>query len=224
MHDALTACRMWRPAVCLLLVALLPACTPASLGAFRTLAAVLPATGSSISREAVEASPYFQVEAVTGDSHAVLQLERVSGHYQYWVSAEQESLVIADGLIRRTTGLPENLGQTRFIGADPFAAGLHTITADVRSERELDIGTDRLGIRAGSLLHVAGTEPVQILGETRPLLRIDETVRAPAIGFSATNHYWIDPDDGFVWKSTQTPLPGFTVTLTALRPYRGDGS
>jgi hypothetical protein len=64
-------------------------------------------------------------------------------------------------------------------------------------------------------------ETVDILGTPRPLLRIDEHVRSAALGFEADNRYWVDPADGFVWKSRQTIPGGLTLTLTELRAYRG---
>jgi hypothetical protein len=67
----------------------------------------------------------------------------------------------------------------------------------------------------------AGTTRIAILGQARTVLRVDEQLDAPVADYRATNHYWVDPDDGFVWKSEQQIAPGLTITLVQLRPYRG---
>jgi hypothetical protein len=43
---------------------------------------------------------------------------------------------------------------------------------------------------------------------------------APAAGFAGVNHYWVDPADGFIWKSHQFVAPGLPLDLVQLRPYR----
>jgi len=77
-------------------------------------------------------------------------------------------------------------------------------------------------VTATSTLVPDGLREVTILGRAHRLLLVEEHIQAPAIGFAATNRYWVDPSDGFVWKSRQTIPGGETVTLTQLRPYRGE--
>jgi len=52
------------------------------------------------------------------------------------------------------------------------------------------------------------------------LLRIDEQVDAPTLNFRATNHYWVDPQDGFIWRSEQHLTPRLALKIVQLRPDR----
>jgi hypothetical protein len=129
-----------------------------------------------------------------------------------------------DGLVVRTTGFGDNLAGTR-LGADsPFHAGLHKLADGQRSERWIDLASGyRLGIPVQSSFHKVGLERVSILERDYDLLRVDEDIRAPLLGLSATNKYWVDPKDGFVMQSLQQVTPDLQVAITQLRPYRGAG-
>jgi hypothetical protein len=63
-------------------------------------------------------------------------------------------------------------------------------------------------------------EDVEILGTVHRLRRIDERLSAPGLGIHMTNRYWVDPADGFIWKSRQYVTPDFPLELIQLRPYR----
>ena len=203
----------------MLITCLLGACSSAWRGTADTLKAALSNPElPDISREAVLERPYFQILTQTHDNQALLILTRVNGSYQYWQSSAGETLILANGLIMRTTRLTSNLDQTHFIGADPFAEGLQHIDHDISTTREIDLDQYRYGIKIHSTFHFHDNEKLTIIGETHEVKRIDEIISAPAIGLSATNHYWVD-DQGAIWKSTQTLWPGFTVTITQLRPY-----
>ena len=75
-------------------------------------------------------------------------------------------------------------------------------------------------IAATAQLEPKGVENVEILGQVRQLRRYDEHVRAERAHFDVTNRYWVDPVDGFIWKSRQHVAPGQTLELIQLRPYR----
>ena len=60
------------------------------------------------------------------------------------------------------------------------------------------------------------------LGVPHHVDMVVEQLSAPEARYQATNRYWVDPTDGFVWKSEQQVLPGVRMTLVQLRPYRGD--
>jgi hypothetical protein len=79
----------------------------------------------------------------------------------------------------------------------------------------------RYGVIVDARLVPAGRTEITILGTPHTVLRVDEQLSAPAAGYHATNHYWVDPRNGYVWKSEQHVTPQLTLTLTALRPYLG---
>jgi hypothetical protein len=59
----------------------------------------------------------------------------------------------------------------------------------------------------------AGHEQISILDTIHDVLRVDEQLSAPALHYRATNHYWVDPRDGFIWKSEQQVAPGLALQL-----------
>jgi hypothetical protein len=62
---------------------------------------------------------------------------------------------------------------------------------------------------------------VTILGETRELSKITETVRNNYLGWKFSNFYWVDKDF-FVWKSDQIvnpKIPVFHIEVTKKPSY-----
>lgn len=203
----------------LLLAACLASCTSAWQGASSTIsAAITGMKAPAISREAVAALPYYQLLLEHGSGHDVMLLTRVTDTTLYWQTVNQASVILADGLVVRTTGMPADLQQTHINGSNPFALGLHTLKAGATFTRQLDLEGYRYGVEVQSTFHPGPLETITIVDEQHSLRRIDERVQAPQIRLDATNHYWID-DNGFIWKSRQTLWPGNTLTMTQLRPY-----
>ena len=213
-----------RPFAALAIASTLSACTPTPLmrSSLDTLEAAFtgPPTLEQ-SRADVEANPNYQLKIGTPYGEASMVLGRLSDGQEYWATSTRQVLVIQHGLVRRSVGFPEDLEGSRFIGPDPFAEGLHHLADGAESVRELDWKKDyRFGVRVHSRFTRHGLERVEILGDTHELLRIDETLRTEDATFKATNHYWVDPEDGFIFVSQQNLSPELPVTLTQLRPYR----
>jgi hypothetical protein len=170
----------------------------------------------------VAARPYYQMEATTRDGQAVLILGNLDGDREDWYGSHGVVVFLRRGQVVQTSGLPQNLDGLRQDADNPFARGLQHLTAPVDYVRSEDWSP---GYRYDVPVHVhlvpAGTTRIAILGQARTVLRVDEQLDAPAAGYRATNHYWVDPHDGFVWKSEQQIAPGLTITLVQLRPYRG---
>jgi hypothetical protein len=212
----------------------LAACSPTMRGMVDTLRVAWSAPPAfTDTRAEVLARPLYQQRLDSPWGSAVVALGRVNGDRQFWATSSGQVLVLEHGLIRRSVGFPETLEGTHFVGgeggdplarqgADPFAAGLHRLADGARSVRELDwMPGYRYGVRVHSRFERVGLEDHDILGERHRLLRIDEHLQAEGVDFAATNRYWVDPDDGFVFVSEQHLLPGLTLGLTQLRPYRG---
>ena len=156
---------------------------------------------------------------------AVMILGRTVDGELFWAASSGQVLVERDGLVRRLTGFPVTLEGTRFVGADPFAAGLHRLAAGTKAHRIIDwMPGHRYGIELDCEFSVEGTENIEILGDTFHTLHVVERLRAKNMDFAATNHYWVDPTRGAILKSEQQLTPDLRVTLTALRPWRREGA
>lgn len=203
----------------LVVASLLSACTPLMQASGDTFKAALAGpVPLKLSREQVQSVPYDQLLLETRFGSAVLVLGRVEDGQQFWASASGQVLVAEHGLVRRTTGFPENLEGTHFVGSNPFASGLHRLPDGATAERIVDWGPGyRYGVRLHSRFQQLGRERIEVLGEAVEVLAIREQWTAPAAGLSGSNRHWVDPRDGTVLKSEQQLTSDLRVTLTALR-------
>lgn len=173
----------------------------------------------------VAARPYYQMKATTRDGQAVLILGNLDGPREDWYGSDGVVVFLEHGQVVKTAGLPQNLDGLQQPAANPFASGLQHLAGPLDYERTVDWSPGyRYGVPVHARLVPAGTEQITILGQPHTVLRVDEQLDAPAAGYRATNHYWVDPSDGFVWKSVQQVAPGLAITLVQLRPYRGNAS
>jgi hypothetical protein len=169
----------------------------------------------------VAANPYYQLQATGPEGSAVLILGNLDGRREAWYGTRHTAVFIEHGRIVQTAGLGQNLDGLTLPVNDPFERGLHTLTAPVEYHRSEDWSPGyRYDVPVEARLIPAGVEQITILGATHQLLRVDEQISAPVAHYSATNHYWVDPHDGFVWQSEQQVAPGLTLKLVQLRPYR----
>lgn len=179
----------------------------------------------SLTAASVDARPYFQLEAISGAGQAVLILGGVDGPRQYWYGQDGVILVLDHGQLVQTVGLAQNLDNVRQPAANPFTTGLQHLTGPVGYVRRDDWSPGyRYDVPVNARLVPMGTTRLTILGRVHTVLRVDETLDAPLAHYRATNHYWVDPRDGFIWKSEQQIAPGLAVTLVQLRPYRSTTS
>jgi len=208
-----------------LAVALLAGCTGVSRSTIDSIGLVW--RGSSKldpTAEQVRSNPYFQMHASTADGDAILILGNVVGPRQYWYGTHGIALVLEHGRIVQTMGLPQNLDGSRIeTSVDPFAAGLQHLGETTTYQRIDDWSPGyRYGIPVRAELVSSGTGSVDVLGESHRVLLVNETVQANAARYRTSNRYWVDPADGVVWMSEQEVLPGLTIKLVSLRPYRGE--
>ena len=62
-----------------------------------------------------------------------------------------------------------------------------------------------------------GYQEIEILGEVRNLILLEETISNEQIRWEKKNLFWIDPLDHYVWKSiqhTSPKLPPFILQVT----------
>lgn len=219
-------CGVARPVAAMVMVAVwLTGCTSVSRSTVDTMRLYWHGTPKlSPTAEQVDAKPYFQLHVTSKNGDAILILGNIVGTKEYWYGPSGTALVLQHGRVVQTIGLASNLDDSRVDGAsDPFAHGLQSLGSTGSYERIDDWSPGyRYGIPVHADLTSAGNVTIDILGTTHDVLLVTEHVSSKAAGYRAANRYWVDPRDGFVWKSEQEVLPGLTMTLTELRPYRGD--
>ncbi|MBM7123998.1 YjbF family lipoprotein [Dyella flava] len=173
--------------------------------------------------EQVNANPYAQLEVQTAqEGQVVLVLGNVDGTREVWYGNPHVAVFTEHGRVVQTVGFNHDLDGLHAPADDPFVRGLQMLAVPTDYIRTEDWAPGyRYGVIVNARLVPAGRTQITILGVPHTVLRVDEELSAPAAGYRATNHYWVDPGNGFVWKSEQHVSPELTLTLTVLRPYRG---
>ena len=205
---------------CLVACLLLCGCSPLMQGSIDTFkASVLNAKPLQLTAADVAAVPYAQILVTTPSSQGVMAKVRQQGGLQFWVASGKQVLLMRDGLVVRSVGLEPSLDGTRFDGESPFKRGLQHIADGETSTRWIDIYKgEQVGLAVNSRFRRKGLETVTILGQPHALQRIDEAFEIPALGFSATNRFWVRPDDGLVLQSQQYLTPELALKIVHLRP------
>ena len=177
-------------------------------------------------RRTIAKLPYASMTARVGSGpQALLLLARSQGREQHWVSGLDRSvLALSGGRVVRTFGFPENLKNTRAEGPDPVAGGLHKIgqteQPQMRHTRYIDIdrGT-HYGLVIDSTFHHLGARKIRIVELDFDTILVREQNSARTLNWKFENLYWVDPADGFVWKSKQFIARSFPpVQFEILKP------
>ena len=72
-------------------------------------------------------------------------------------------------------------------------------------------------LKVRSVISIKGLEDIEILGQKKELLLIEENISSEQIGWQKTNQFWVNPKDFYVWKSIQyvsPKLPEFRIQVT----------
>ena len=156
-----------------------------------------------LKREAISKLPYASMTARVGKSQQALFILGFSrGADQHWVTASGQSLVLRGGRLVKTAGLGDDLLFTRALGGDPVDGQLHREGVPPKFSRIVDAG-DSHGLIVDSEFKIIGGEKIMIVEiELRTVLVRERNV-ARTNNWDFDNYYWIDPGDGFVWKSEQ---------------------
>jgi hypothetical protein len=194
-------------------------CSTVSVGSVESLRLALRGGTVEATPASVAASPYFQLQVGSPTGQAILILANTGHGALGWYGAGHDIVFTRDGVVSRTVGLPQNLDASAFPGVDPFHEGLHRLHGPARYTRRMDWSPGyRYGVVLEGQLVPGGLEDVTILGTVRRLRRVDETLAGQ--GIHLRNRYWVDPADGFIWKSRQYVAPDYPLDLVQLRPYR----
>jgi hypothetical protein len=173
-------------------------------------------------RSTIAKLPYASMTARVGEGpQALLLLARSQGDEQHWISGLDRSvLALRGGRVVKTFGFPENLKDTRADAIDPVNRLLHKLTQPVHHTRyiDLDVGP-HYGLVVDSIFESLGPRKVRIVELDFDTILVREQNVVRTLNWRFENLYWVDPVDGFVWKSRQVIARGFApVHFQILKP------
>jgi hypothetical protein len=158
--------------------------------------------------------------SLDGGNQAMLILATDSGGELLWTSAAHVVIVTRQGRIVRTLGLDHDLsGLTTRNNAPlpPLTAAFQAPFTSTRLQDFPELGL--YGIQVSCRAHMVGRQNINILGQAVPAVRVDESCRSSQPDWSFTDNFWVDGDNGLVWRSRQHVNPkGGTVETEIFRP------
>lgn len=167
-------------------------------------AAPQAAAAPVLTRAQADANPgaFMLVTAYGGASVASLVVAGTNGPRVTWISADQVSVTLENGIIVATRGFPEDLMAARVPGLrQAIANGAGQVT---RVHETLD-DDDQISQQVLQCsIASAGSETVEILGKSTPARKVDETCRSENVVF--TNTYWLN-SGGAIIRSNQVVAP-----------------
>ncbi|MGF6712758.1 hypothetical protein QFZ41_003722 [Luteibacter sp. W1I16] len=200
-------------------------CSSVSRGSLEAVRLAMHGEKVEPTAASVAATPYFQLQVNAPEGEAILVLAKAEHGKLGWYGTGNDIVFTRDGVVVKTVGLPANLDDSAFPSVDPFKAGLQRLSGPLDYTRRMDWSPGyRYGVVVQAHIEPKALEDVEILGTVRHLRRFDEQLSVPGLGTRMTNRYWVDPTDGFIWKSRQYIAPGVPLELIQLQPYREDAS
>ena len=172
----------------------------------------------NITREVVENIPYASALLKIGKgTQGLVILASVENSDYLWVSKDEVYIVTKDGRIERSLGLLNNL--TKITSIDQSFKDLLTKTNPVSEYYSYYSFKDPLLLNLKVSISIVnkGIQEIEILGEKKNLILIEESISSELIGWKEKNKFWVDPNDYFVWMSIQNispKLPKFTFQIT----------
>jgi hypothetical protein len=174
-----------------------------------------------VSRDQAAAIPYASMGySVDGGNQVLLVLGTDTGGELLWTSAAHVVIVTRDGRIVRSLGLGQDLtGLTTPSNAPPPspAAAIREPFASTRLEDFPELGL--YGVTVSCRAHMAGRQTIKILGQAIPTIQVDEACQSRNPEWSFVDNYWVDADNGLVWRSHQHVHPkGGVIETEIFRP------
>jgi hypothetical protein len=172
----------------------------------------------NITREIIENIPYASGLLKIGKgTQGLVILESIENNNYLWVSKDKVYIVIKDGRIKRSLGLLNNL--TKISSIDQSFKDVITKPNPVTKYYSYYSFEEPLLIDLKVTISIEnkGMHEIQILGERKKLVLIEESISSELIGWKEKNKFWVDPNDYFVWKSEQNispKLPKFVFQVT----------
>ena len=172
-----------------------------------------------ISLEQAAAVPFASIGVRIGDGAQVLLVLATQDDTDLmWVAGHTVAIETVGGRIVKTSGLDRNLTRLSSNRATDGQAGAWTQPA--ASTWMADFADDnRYAVQLSCNRLAPVSDPVTILGKEIATVRVDETCEAPALDWSFTNSFWVEPASGFVWRSVQHVSPNLDpIEIVVLRP------
>jgi hypothetical protein len=182
---------------------------------------LLSGNRSEVSREQAGAIPFASIAVAIGrNDEGLMVLGLAEGQRQEWY-ARTQMLAMINGRIVQSEGLPYNLsrlevrrpdGSTIATGGAPPPGTDYSLVIDYQDLRLVGAG-------AACRSSDAGVESIEILGTSLTTRHVVENCEIAVIDWSFENEFWVDPDTGFVWQSSQYVHPKLSpLTFRVLRP------
>tara|TARA_Y100000590_G_C15558452_1_gene953774 strand:+ start:527 stop:1165 length:639 start_codon:yes stop_codon:yes gene_type:complete len=161
-----------------------------------------------ITRELVDQIPYASMRVKIGKGPAgLLILESKNKKYKKWTSADGVSFIEKNGQIVKTIGLTNNVTNIRFLNDISFSKKIE-LKNMLNSEYFLSLDNPEVfELKVDLKIENEGIETISILDKELSLIHITEEKENKYIRWKLKDHYWVDPNDGFVWKSIQNIAP-----------------
>lgn len=158
------------------------------------------APAPALTRAAADANPgAFRIMSLAGQGQeATLVPAGVNGTRVTWLSADQVSITLENGLLVATRGFAQDL-----MAADVSGVMQALITSGGEATRRIEFlnGIDQISTEVLQCsIASAGNETLTILEKSVPTERFNEDCASDSLRF--TNIYWIS-DDGVIVKSHQ---------------------
>jgi len=157
-----------------------------------------------VTRDQAASIPYASMGySQDGGNQMLLVLATDSSGELLWTGPSHAVIVTRDGRIVRTVGLGHDLaGLTmRNAAVPPPAAAARAPFSSVRLEDFPELGL--YGVLVSCRAHLVGRQQIDILGQAVATTRVDEACRSERPDWSFVDSFWVDPDNGVVWRSRQ---------------------
>jgi len=173
-----------------------------------------------VTRDQAAAIPYASLGySLDGGNQSILVLATDTNGELLWTSPSRIVIVTRDGRIVRTLGLAHDLSGVTSPGGPPPspAAAMRQTFTSTRQEDFPELGL--YGVSLTCRARLVGRQKITILGQDIATNRVDESCQSRNPEWSFTNSFWIDPDNGLVWRSRQhiNPKAG-TIEIEIFRP------
>lgn len=174
-----------------------------------------------ISRDSIAKLPYATISAKIGKGpKSILVLWRVQRDEQHWLSADDAVVVTRQGRVVRTVGFPENIVASRTLPEDPLSPGLLSAGLNRNYVRLLELSLEgRRSVLLNSSFEIVGPKTIEIIEIEFETILVRERNIAREENWEFENLFWVDPADGFVWKSVQHIARTFPpIEIEVLKP------
>jgi len=173
-----------------------------------------------VTRDQAASIPYASMGySLDEGNQMLLVLATDSGGELLWTGPSHAVIATRDGRIVRTVGMGHDLANlTMRNGTAPApAAAVKGAFSTTRLEDFPDLGI--YGAQVSCRAHLVGQQRINILGQAVTANRVDETCQSHQTDWSFVDTYWVDPDNGVVWRSRQHIHPkGGEIETELFRP------